>query len=158
MEVSGQLHAPALYPQGKKPWYQLDRRLGGPQSQSGSSGEEKNSQPLPGFKPPIIQPVAQRCNTELCIIVMNPEGLVCEGVDWFQLDQDRVQWRTFVKKVMKFQIPEMVGNLLISWTCISFSKTSLLLGISYFYTKMDFFAFYIASLKLFHQYLFLLFY
>jgi hypothetical protein len=38
-----------LYPQGKSPWYPLDRRLGGPQSRSGRDGEEKNSQP-----PPII--------------------------------------------------------------------------------------------------------
>jgi hypothetical protein len=36
-----------LYPEGKSPWYSLDRRLGGPQSRSGhSGGEEKNSQPL----------------------------------------------------------------------------------------------------------------
>jgi hypothetical protein len=33
-----------LYPQGKSPWYPLDRRLGGPQSRSGRGGEEKNSQ------------------------------------------------------------------------------------------------------------------
>jgi hypothetical protein len=39
--------------------YPLDRRLGGPQSRSGRSGEEKNSQPLPGLEPPIIQPLAQ---------------------------------------------------------------------------------------------------
>jgi hypothetical protein len=37
-----------LYPYGKKPWYPLDRRLGGPQSSSGRGGEEKNSQPLNG--------------------------------------------------------------------------------------------------------------
>jgi len=43
MEVSGQLHALPLYPQGKSPWYPLDRRLGGPQSCSGQGGEEKNS-------------------------------------------------------------------------------------------------------------------
>jgi len=42
----------------------LDRRLGGQQSQSGGGGE-KNSQPLPGLGTPIIQPVAQRCTTEL---------------------------------------------------------------------------------------------
>jgi hypothetical protein len=35
MEVSGQLQAPAALPQGKSPWYPLDRRLGGPQSRSG---------------------------------------------------------------------------------------------------------------------------
>jgi hypothetical protein len=47
MEVSDQLHAPAAFPQGKRPWYPLDRRLGGPQSRSGRGGEEKNSQPPP---------------------------------------------------------------------------------------------------------------
>jgi hypothetical protein len=45
--------------------YPLDRRLGGPQSWSGCGGEEKNTQPLPGLEPPIIQPVAQRYTTEL---------------------------------------------------------------------------------------------
>jgi hypothetical protein len=43
----------------------VDRRLGGPQSQSGHGGEEKNSKPLPGLEPPIIQPVAQCYTTEL---------------------------------------------------------------------------------------------
>jgi hypothetical protein len=54
-----------LYPQGKSSWYPLDRRLGGPQSRSGDGGEEKNSHPVPGLEPPIIQPVAQRYATEL---------------------------------------------------------------------------------------------
>jgi hypothetical protein len=40
-----------LFPQGKIPWYPLDRNLGGPQRQSGHSVKEKNSQPLPGIKP-----------------------------------------------------------------------------------------------------------
>jgi len=39
-----------LYSQGENHWYPLDRRLGGPQSCSGCSGEEKNSQPLPGIE------------------------------------------------------------------------------------------------------------
>jgi hypothetical protein len=37
----------------------MDRSLGGPQSRSGRGEEEKNFQPLLGFEPPIIQPVAQ---------------------------------------------------------------------------------------------------
>jgi hypothetical protein len=53
-----------LYPQGKSPCHPLDRKLGGSQSRSGHSDEKKNSQPLPGLKPPIIQPVAQRYATE----------------------------------------------------------------------------------------------
>jgi hypothetical protein len=60
MEVSGQLHASAALPPGKEPRFLLDRSLGGSQSWSGRGGEEKNSQPLPGLEPPIIQPVANR--------------------------------------------------------------------------------------------------
>jgi hypothetical protein len=40
-----------LYPQGKKPRYPLDRRLGRPRSQSGCGGDEKNSLPWPGIEP-----------------------------------------------------------------------------------------------------------
>jgi hypothetical protein len=65
MEVSGQLYAQAGLPQGKSPWYPLDKKLSGPQSRAGHGDEEKNSQPLPGLEPPIIQPVAQRYTTEL---------------------------------------------------------------------------------------------
>jgi hypothetical protein len=65
MEMSGQLHAPTALPPVKQPWYPFNRRLGGSQSRSGSSGEEKNSQPVAGLEPPIIQPVAQSYTAEL---------------------------------------------------------------------------------------------
>jgi hypothetical protein len=42
---------------GKSSCYPLDRRMGGPQSQSGCGGEEKNFQPLLGPENLIIQPV-----------------------------------------------------------------------------------------------------
>jgi len=54
-----------LYSQGKSPWNPLDWRLGGPQCRSECGGEEKNSHPLLGLKPPIIYPVAQRYAREL---------------------------------------------------------------------------------------------
>jgi len=44
--VSGQLHASAALPAGKEPPVPLDRRLGGPQSQSGHGVKEKDSQLL----------------------------------------------------------------------------------------------------------------
>jgi hypothetical protein len=47
-------------PQGKSLWYPFDRRLGGPQSQSGHGSEEKNFQPLPGLEPLIIQSEVRR--------------------------------------------------------------------------------------------------
>jgi hypothetical protein len=59
MNVSGQLHTPVALPLGKSPWYPFDTRVRGPRSRSGCRGGEKNSQPLPGLEPPIIQPVAQ---------------------------------------------------------------------------------------------------
>jgi hypothetical protein len=40
-----------LYPQGKSPWYPLDRRLGAPYRRSGRSGEEKHFQPPPAIEP-----------------------------------------------------------------------------------------------------------
>jgi hypothetical protein len=45
-------------PRERTPGTPFDRRLGGPQSRSGRGGEEKNSQPLSGLEPTIIQPVA----------------------------------------------------------------------------------------------------
>jgi hypothetical protein len=64
MEVSGQLHTLASLPP-RKEILTVGRRLIGGQSWSGCGGEEKNCQPLPGHKPPIIQPVAQCYTTEL---------------------------------------------------------------------------------------------
>jgi hypothetical protein len=42
--------------------------MGGPQSWYGHSDEEKNSQPLPGLEPPIIQPIAQSYTNELPLL------------------------------------------------------------------------------------------
>jgi hypothetical protein len=50
MEVNGQLHTPAALPPGKEGPYPLDRRLGGPQSRSGRSGEGDKYLPLPGIE------------------------------------------------------------------------------------------------------------
>ena len=52
-----------LYPRGgggRDPRYQLNRRLRGPHSRSGRSGEGENLLPLPVFAPRHVQPVACR--------------------------------------------------------------------------------------------------
>jgi hypothetical protein len=62
LEVSGQLHAPAALPPGKRPRYPFYRRLGGPQSRSGRYGEVKIFYPT-GLELPlplVVQPVASR--------------------------------------------------------------------------------------------------
>jgi len=45
-----------LYPRGKSPWYPLNRRLSGPQSQSGRFGGKKNILFLPEFETRIVHP------------------------------------------------------------------------------------------------------
>jgi hypothetical protein len=54
--------------------------------------KRKNSQPLPGFEPPIIQPVAQRYTTELSRednIRMNLREIRWKDVDLIHLAQVR---------------------------------------------------------------------
>jgi len=58
MEMSGQRHALAALPPGKKPRYPLHRRLGGPQSWF-EILEDKNVLFLAGFEPWTLQPVSQ---------------------------------------------------------------------------------------------------
>jgi hypothetical protein len=62
MEANVSFTSRPLYPEGKSSLYPLDRKLGGHQSRSGRSGEEKNSQPRRESNPktPIVQSVAQR--------------------------------------------------------------------------------------------------
>jgi len=52
---------PGRFTSEESPWYPL----GGHQRRSGRGGVEKNSQPLPGLEPQIIQPVVQRYELSL---------------------------------------------------------------------------------------------
>jgi hypothetical protein len=60
--MSGQLHGSTALPPGKNTRYQLDRRLGGPQSRSGRRGEEKilNCTGIRTTTPLVVQTVATR--------------------------------------------------------------------------------------------------
>jgi hypothetical protein len=97
-----------LYPPGKIPRYPSDRRLVEPQSRSERGGEEKNSQPLPGLEPPIIQLVAQRYATELSrvpnIIIDLWKGVrrSC-GLDVSGWGRD--QWQALLNTVKEHRLP-----------------------------------------------------
>jgi hypothetical protein len=58
VEVSGQLHALAALPLGKESILLTVQGLGGPQSQYGGNGEEKNLLSLPGVKPYFLSHLA----------------------------------------------------------------------------------------------------
>jgi len=54
----------------------------------------------------------------------------CEGMDWIDLVQDRDRWRTIVNEVMNLRVPQNAENFLSSWEPVSFSRRTLLHGVS----------------------------
>ena len=52
------------------------------------------------------------------------------GMDWTDLAQDRVRWQALGNVVMNLQVPKNGGNFLTSWELLSFSRRTLLHGIS----------------------------
>ena len=51
-------------------------------------------------------------------------------MDWIELAQDRDRWRTLVTGVMNLRVPYNAGNFLTSTEPVSFSRRTVLHGVS----------------------------
>jgi hypothetical protein len=54
----------------------------------------------------------------------------CGSVDWIELAQDRDRLLAHVNVVMNLRVPQNAGNFLTSCKPVSFSRKTLLFGVS----------------------------
>jgi hypothetical protein len=63
-------------------------------------------------------------------IRMELQEVGCGCVDWTGLAKDRDRWWSFVSEDMNLQVPYNVGNFLTGCKPVSFSRRTLLRGVS----------------------------
>jgi hypothetical protein len=95
--------------------------IGGACSSDGG-GERR----VPEGKRPLARP---RCRWE-DNIKMELQDVGCGVMDWIGLTQDRDRWRALVNAVMNIRVPRNAGNFLTSCKPVSFSRRTVLHGVS----------------------------
>jgi hypothetical protein len=63
-------------------------------------------------------------------IKIDLQDVGCGGLDWIQLAQDRGRWGALVNAVLNVRGPQNAGNFLTNCQPVSFSRRTLLHGVS----------------------------
>jgi hypothetical protein len=63
-------------------------------------------------------------------IKMDLQEVGCGGMDWIGLAEDRDRWWALVNIVVNLRAPQNVGNFLTSQELVSFSRRTVLYGVS----------------------------
>ena len=63
-------------------------------------------------------------------IKMDLQEVGCRGMDWIELAQARGRWRVHVNALMNLRVPYNAGNFLTSCKPVSFTRRTLLHGVS----------------------------
>jgi hypothetical protein len=68
-------------------------------------------------------------------IRMDLQEVGCGGTEWIGLAQDRDRWWAIVNAVMNLQVQQNAGNFLVGCKPVSFSRRTVLHGVSTYISK-----------------------